>query len=369
MCRDTTAVKISACTFRRRPVSGSGSRPIWAKSIWHSTPGSPSATRTVVAASARNPHRSTANRCNVRYGTTHPCRASSSSIFTIDSGSAAVRRRRPRPGSAPRAQQRLPRRAVPVRAGRADRRRPPRRSARRSPRPRRRRGPAPRPAAASTYRRAVLRSTPARSATFRSPGPLQPGPQHLTHLDHADLPESPPAADLHVDGHDAGESTSRPPDPPARRAGWSHDWQTRWSHEPGRKPLRRGPMLMAGDEITLAGRRQGSRFARIFHDGVQGGLRNAIKRGFGRGLTPMDGGPGVLLGSPLKRADRVGKARTGTRRALTLQPQPLPPEVGRVHQPRRRDLLALHSPTRSLPAVGGNACRGRSASHRWWDVP
>src|SRR4051794_29370399 len=25
-------------------------------------------------------------------------------------------------------------------------------------------------------------------------------------------------------------------DPPARRAGWSHDWQNRWSHEAGRKP-------------------------------------------------------------------------------------------------------------------------------------
>src|SRR4051812_40227424 len=26
-------------------------------------------------------------------------------------------------------------------------------------------------------------------------------------------------------------------DPPARRAGWSHDWQNRWSHETGRKAL------------------------------------------------------------------------------------------------------------------------------------
>src|SRR6266540_1029691 len=30
-------------------------------------------------------------------------------------------------------------------------------------------------------------------------------------------------------------------DPPARRAGWSHDWQSRWSHEVGRKPLRPVP--------------------------------------------------------------------------------------------------------------------------------
>jgi hypothetical protein len=30
-------------------------------------------------------------------------------------------------------------------------------------------------------------------------------------------------------------------DPTARRAGWSHDWQSRWSHEAGRKPLRAVP--------------------------------------------------------------------------------------------------------------------------------
>ena len=30
-------------------------------------------------------------------------------------------------------------------------------------------------------------------------------------------------------------------EPQARRAGWSHDWQPRWSHEPGREPLRPVP--------------------------------------------------------------------------------------------------------------------------------
>jgi hypothetical protein len=49
MCREYTAVKISAWTFRSRPVSGSVIVPIRAKSIWHSTPGSPSFTGTVVA--------------------------------------------------------------------------------------------------------------------------------------------------------------------------------------------------------------------------------------------------------------------------------------------------------------------------------
>jgi putative transposase len=33
----------------------------------------------------------------------------------------------------------------------------------------------------------------------------------------------------------------RTQDPPTRRAGWSHDWQSRWSHEPGRKPVRPVP--------------------------------------------------------------------------------------------------------------------------------
>jgi hypothetical protein len=58
-------VKISACTFRRRPVTGSASIPRYPKSTWHSAPGSPSATRTV-AAVFPNPHRSTQNRCKVR---------------------------------------------------------------------------------------------------------------------------------------------------------------------------------------------------------------------------------------------------------------------------------------------------------------
>ena len=84
MCREYTAVRISAWTLRRRPDSASSRYPMNPKSTCNSTPGTPSATRTVDFA-GRYPHRSVANRCNVRYGTTHPCRASNSSIFTIDS--------------------------------------------------------------------------------------------------------------------------------------------------------------------------------------------------------------------------------------------------------------------------------------------
>ena len=51
--------------------------PIWAKSIWHATPGSPSPTRAVVSL-APNPHPPTANLCAVRYSTERPSRISSS---------------------------------------------------------------------------------------------------------------------------------------------------------------------------------------------------------------------------------------------------------------------------------------------------
>src|SRR5437868_3704312 len=48
----------------------------------HSAPGSPSATRTVVAAVRPYPQRSAQNRCSVRYGTAMPCRSSRTPILT-----------------------------------------------------------------------------------------------------------------------------------------------------------------------------------------------------------------------------------------------------------------------------------------------
>ena len=73
-------MKISACT---PPPAGArvDQHPQVPKSIWHSTPGSPSATRTVAAVRPK-PHRSTQNRCKVRYGTTTPRRSSSTAFFT-----------------------------------------------------------------------------------------------------------------------------------------------------------------------------------------------------------------------------------------------------------------------------------------------
>src|SRR5664279_1931402 len=90
-------------------------KPIWAKSIWHSTPGSPSNTRIDVPR-ARKPHSSDANRCNVRYGTIVPDRVSSTSIFTTDNPSFTQVRDLLLPGG-----HQIPRRTVTVRPGRADR--------------------------------------------------------------------------------------------------------------------------------------------------------------------------------------------------------------------------------------------------------
>ena len=170
----------------------------------------------------RNPHRSTANRCSVRYGTTTPRRASSSSIFTIDNGSC-FRPSTSTPRTQPRicsscAEQRLPRRAVPVRPGRTDRlhhqpdqlvgdrvrdRRP---GSAPQPRPPRRTGGrscGPPPPARATVRSPCpsshARSTSRTSTTLTSLNPIP--------------------VDLHVDGHDAGSQRANPGPPGAGAPG------------------------------------------------------------------------------------------------------------------------------------------------------
>ena len=90
--------------------------PIWATSIWHSTPGSLSKARIVVSL-GRNPHRWTANRCNVRYRTLTPRRVSNCSTLTMlslfwaDPGADLLLM----------GQQHLPRVAVTIGTGRAHR--------------------------------------------------------------------------------------------------------------------------------------------------------------------------------------------------------------------------------------------------------
>ena len=100
-------MKIGAYTLRCRPDTGSASKPRKPKSGWHSVPGSPSATRTVVAAERPYPQGSAQNRC-VQYGTATPCHSSSTPIFTTVSSC-----RTPRPDLGPACLQPIPRLYVP----------------------------------------------------------------------------------------------------------------------------------------------------------------------------------------------------------------------------------------------------------------
>jgi hypothetical protein len=79
---------------------------------------------------------------------------------------------------------------------------------------------------------------PGRSPAVRIPDTVQPGPQDS--FTSITPPES--------HGRCSSASTTpmrrsnkRTQKPPARHAGWSHDWQSRWSHEAG---IQTGPMLM-----------------------------------------------------------------------------------------------------------------------------
>ena len=210
MCRLSTAVKINACTRRAFPVCGSTNRPSCAKSSWHSTPGAPSATRTVPGLT-RNPHCATANRCNVRYGTRTPRRASNSSIFTTLNGS------RPSP---PLTQARICSSCAsssshdpPCPSGRAGRTASttwPTSSSVTAPTPTSRTRPAA--SAAATYRRAVLRSTPARSAAFRSPAPCNHA-RSTSRTSTTLTSRNPTLDDLRVHRHDAGSQRAIPGQP------------------------------------------------------------------------------------------------------------------------------------------------------------
>jgi hypothetical protein len=92
------------------------------------------------------------------------------------------------------------------------------------------------------------------------PRPRQPRPQHLTNLDHGNLPERhPPNPQVDRPG---GIRNGQRSQPPARHAGWSHHWQ------PG------GPMLVAekpSERSHEGGRRHSSRqtWHRVCHP-VQG---------------------------------------------------------------------------------------------------
>src|SRR6185312_3181057 len=75
-------------------------------------------------------------------------------------------------------------------------------------------------------------------------GPGQPRPEHLTDLNHADLPEHhPPQPPSPTTWRHPSRKAAKPP---ARHAGWSHYWQpggpilvaenpSEWSHDHGRR--------------------------------------------------------------------------------------------------------------------------------------
>ena len=230
-------MKINACTTRRRPVVRVGTSPSRPKSIWHSTPGSPSATRTVAAARP-NPHRSTANRCNVRYGTATPRRASLPSICHY---------RQPVASTQPRirsslGQQRLPRRAVPAgRTGRTAATTAPISSSVSCPR--RPRGPARPP---PPPRRSGGRSCdppPPAQPTVRSPT-AQPASRSTSRISITEPPGTPPDASR-PDRPGAIGSGHRPPQ--RRHAGGPMTGNPGGPMTVARNRLRPVPCTVAGD--------------------------------------------------------------------------------------------------------------------------
>ena len=124
MCRLRTAVKISTCTARFFPVTGSRSSPSRAKSIWHSTPGSPSATRTV---GRLDPERAALDREPVQRAVRHPHALTGEQLLDLHDRQLVlllpVDNSAAHPGSdlLLMGEQDLPARAVPVRAGRTHR--------------------------------------------------------------------------------------------------------------------------------------------------------------------------------------------------------------------------------------------------------
>lgn len=108
MCREYTAVMINACAFAAP--TGLRIRQIAqeAEVDLHSLPGSPSTTRTVVSLRPK-PHRSVANRCNVRYSR-QTALVGQQGLDLGDRQRWMVPHRRPTPESGPRTPAAGPRR-------------------------------------------------------------------------------------------------------------------------------------------------------------------------------------------------------------------------------------------------------------------
>ena len=224
ICREYTAVKINACTTRRRPACESKINPIRAESTWHSSPGSPSATGTVAM---------TATALAVGAVDTEPGQRALRYHHPLPAGrsrsSPPSTRRRPTWRSGPVALQGIP-----------------------TPRHDRLGGPgaAPQPPARSAHRSAVpatvtdqsclerrihvpdhrLAVHPARRATPHFPFPNSQARKisrtSITSTSRNAIP------DLHIDRHRSIRRRQRD-NHPARHAGWSHHRQ------------KGGPMIVA----------------------------------------------------------------------------------------------------------------------------
>ncbi len=231
-------MKIKACASRRRPAPGSGTRPIRAKSSWHSAPGSPSSTRTV--ARDRPPsQRSATNRANVRYGTAVPSRASRSPILTVVSPPRTQARIcSSRAHSAP-----TPSRSRP--ADPAGTPTPPRRPARRQRVRRRLLG---QPGRLRRLHVPADRLTvhPRQLGRPTHPVPSQPDPQHFPDLDHRHLPvDHPPPPRRTVRRTGSGPRAPPPHDAPGGPMTGNRVVPCLWQNR-GQS----GPLVVAGDTFV-----------------------------------------------------------------------------------------------------------------------
>src|SRR5216683_1520615 len=198
MNREKQAVNTSACSLRRRP-SPAGISPRYPESICSSPPGGPSSTG-VVSFFPPAPHRSAANRCSVRSATTTPCRDSKIPILTTGTSApthAVICSRQASSSAHP----------WPCPSGRTGR------------------SPDIPPAGLAV------------NAGLRSHRPLalprEPGPQHLTNLNHRHLPEHHPGDLQSLDWED---HTGMKPDK-RHTAPLVQLLATGWSHAHGGKHL------------------------------------------------------------------------------------------------------------------------------------
>ena len=108
-------------------------------------------------------------------------------------------------------------------------------------------------------------------------------------------------------------------EPQARRAGWSHDWQPRWSHEPGRKPLRPVPCSW---QATTAAPSPPPRTRRTVHPERHRAHRRVRAPIMNEKPleTPTSPTTQALLADPGQRLDPMSTDHTASSRSRTPRP-------------------------------------------------